>query len=96
LNADVAAALDYPVLVVAPNRLGVINQVLQTVLAIRHARPGVHCLGVVLNDMAPDTADPSQPLNRSALEAWCEVPILTQVEHGSGLVAEVWEWLGSL
>ncbi len=49
--ADLAAEFALPVLVVAANRLGVINHALLTVAAI-HAR-GLRCAGVILNQVQP-------------------------------------------
>jgi dethiobiotin synthetase len=53
--ADLAAEFALPVLVVAANRLGVINHTLLTVAAIR-AR-GLRCAGVILNQVRPFTED---------------------------------------
>ena len=49
--ADLAAEFALPVLVVAANRLGVINHTLLTVAAIRTS--GLECAGVVLNHVQP-------------------------------------------
>jgi dethiobiotin synthetase len=59
--ADLGRALGLPVLVVAPNRLGVLNHVLLTVAAVR-AR-GLWVAGVVLDAGVDRPADP-------ALQAW--------------------------
>ncbi len=48
LNADLAAALGYPVILVAANRLGCINHVLLTLAAI--AQHGLETLAIVLNE----------------------------------------------
>lgn len=47
LNADLAVALQLPVLLVADDKLGTLNQVLLTVEAIQNR--GLHLAGVVLN-----------------------------------------------
>ena len=49
--ADLAIELGLPVLVVAANRLGVLNHTLLTVSAIENA--GLVCRGVFLNDLDP-------------------------------------------
>jgi len=49
--ADLAAEFELPVLVVAANRLGVINHTLLTVAAIRAC--GLRCAGVILNHVQP-------------------------------------------
>ncbi len=63
--ADLAAALGLPVLVVAANRLGVLNHTLLTVRAIRAA--GLECRGVFLNDLpgAPGASTDADPSRRS-------------------------------
>ncbi len=48
LNADLAAALGLPVLLVVGHKLGCINHTLLTLEAIEQR--GLHCVGVVLND----------------------------------------------
>ncbi|AWP24464.1 dethiobiotin synthase [Acidiferrobacter sp. SPIII_3] len=55
LNADLAAALGLPVLVVSADRLGAIHQALLTTEAV--ARRGLTLAGVVLNETVPG-ADP--------------------------------------
>ncbi|NLT72074.1 MAG: dethiobiotin synthase [Verrucomicrobiaceae bacterium] len=62
--ADLAKALGLPVLLVAANRLGVLNHTLLTVSAIRES--GLDCPGIYLN--TPDaTPDPSTATNRGVL-----------------------------
>lgn len=53
--ADLAAEFALPVLVVAANRLGVINHTLLTVAAIRVR--GLRCVGVILNEVRPRADD---------------------------------------
>jgi len=59
--ADLASELCDEVIIVAANRLGVINHTLLTVAAIRNA--GLECRGVILNDgQAIGYGDPLYPL----------------------------------
>ena len=74
--ADLAAEMALPVIVVAANRLGVLNHTLLTVQAIK-AR-GLTCAGVILNNIA-EQSDPPTSTNRSVLENLLEVPILHEV-----------------
>jgi dethiobiotin synthetase len=67
LVADLAAAFGFPLVVVARNALGVINQVLQTVHVARSYRGGLHVAAVVLNQPAPPDDDPSVASNRAEL-----------------------------
>ena len=72
LNADLALALALPVLLVAPDRLGAIHQVLVTVEAIE--RRGLRLAAVVLN-AATAPADPLLD-NAGDLAGRLEVPLL--------------------
>jgi len=74
--ADLAAEMALPVIVVAANRLGVLNHTLLTVQAIK-AR-GLTCAGVILNNIT-EQSDPPTSTNRSVLENLLEVPILHEV-----------------
>jgi dethiobiotin synthetase len=76
--ADLARQFGYPLVVVAPNRLGAINQTLQTLLAARSIPDGPPVAGVVLNHVAP-TDDPSAATNRRELERRGSAPILGEV-----------------
>jgi dethiobiotin synthetase len=67
LVADLAAAFGFPLVVVARNALGVINQVLQTVHVARAYRGGLHVAAVVLNHPAPPADDKSVDSNRAEL-----------------------------
>ncbi|WP_420797706.1 dethiobiotin synthase [Ectothiorhodospira variabilis] len=80
LNADLAVRLGLPVLLVAPDRLGVLNHILLTAEAIK--RRQLHLAGVVLNDCAgpgPEGMD-----NRQDLERRLQTPIwsFAAVEDG--------------
>ncbi|GIW93325.1 MAG: ATP-dependent dethiobiotin synthetase BioD [Pirellulaceae bacterium] len=81
LVCDLATEFGYPVVVVAANRLGVINHTLLTVQAVHHA--GLHVLGVILNDpFQADRQDLSTRSNYRYLARFCNAPILGQVHHG--------------
>ncbi|MFN3919633.1 MAG: dethiobiotin synthase [Methylohalobius sp.] len=77
LNADLAQALAFPVLVVAADRLGVIHQVLTTLEAV--ASRGLDSVGVVLNQIrrsdAP-TMDNFEDLQRFSQAPIYPVPFL--------------------
>lgn len=72
LNADLAVALSLPVLLVATDRLGAINQTLLAVEAIK--RRGLILAGVILNQVAADI-DP-QMGNAVELSRWLGEPVL--------------------
>lgn len=77
--ADLAKELGLPVVVVAANRLGVLNHTLLTVQAIQS--DGLTCAGVILNSL-PGKPDAATPTNRSVLEHLLNVPILYEIEPG--------------
>lgn len=72
LNADLAAALGLPVLLVAADRLGAIHQVLASAEAV--ARRGLSLAGVVLSEVAP-VMDPYLD-NAADLARWLGGPIV--------------------
>ena len=88
---DLARDLQLEVVVVAANRLGVLNHVRLTEEAIRAA--GLCCRVIVLNTVEPDS-DISQTTNQSVLESLIDIPILS-VEYGqtefSSLANLLWE-----
>ena len=86
--ADLAAEFALPVLVVAANRLGVINHTLLTVAAIRAS--GLTGAGVVLNHPhAPQPDDPAVVTNAGVLGELLAtlpggaVPLLGEIEFGA-------------
>lgn len=79
--ADLAYELQYPLIIVAANSLGVINQTLQTLITASTFREGIEIAGIVLNDVTPanQDVDLSVASNRSQLEAHCIPPVLAHV-----------------
>ena len=81
--ADLAVGFALPVLVVASNRLGVINHTLLTVAAVKSG--GLACAGVILNHPHPPAADDAAALtNRAVLEELLDVPMLGEIGFGAG------------
>lgn len=68
---ELAKALDFPVLVVAANRLGVLNHTLLTVDAVRTS--GLEVAGVVLNNLGGH--DVSQATNLEDLRRLLDAPV---------------------
>lgn len=81
--ADLAVALELPVLVVVDNKLGALNHTILTVKAIQ-AR-GLHCLGVVLNHPREER-DAASISNHMVLEQYLPVPILADLLHDDGVL----------
>lgn len=80
--ADLAIEFGYPLIVVAANRIGVINQVLQTLLVAQTYRGGLPIAGVVLNDVDAAHDDPSRASNHEELCRLSPAPLLGRVAHG--------------
>ena len=80
LNADLASALQLPVIVVVRNRIGAVNQALMTVQAVesRHLRVAA----IVLNQT--DREIEAGMDNTADLEARCDHPLF-HCGHGQGL-----------
>ena len=75
--SDLAAELALPVLLVAANRLGMLNHTLLTLESIRAS--GLVCAGILLNEPLPLAADdPAAITNRAILEQLTDVPILAE------------------
>jgi dethiobiotin synthetase len=95
-TADLACDFGYPLLIVAPNALGVINQTLQTLITASTFREGLDVAGIVLNDtqLQDSDVDPSVNSNRQQLESHCVPPVLTHVNwQASEFDAEI-DWIG--
>ena len=85
---DLMARLDLPVVLVAADRLGAINQTLLTLAALRGR--GLEVLGVVL------TGDPFAD-NRAAIETHGKVRVLAQLPHADGIdPGQVAAWAATL
>ncbi len=83
--ADLAAEFGYPLVVVAPNALGVINQTLQTLITAATFRDGLDVAGIVLNhSVAPETGDDvSLESNRRELEQRCVPAVIAELKWGA-------------
>ncbi|MEO1751740.1 dethiobiotin synthase [Thiofaba sp. EF100] len=82
LNADLARALNLPVLLVVPDRLGAINQALLGIHAITHY--GLKLAGVILNQVEAER--PRGMDNLGDLRQWTGAPLFT-LPHGADLEA---------
>ena len=79
---DLAAEFALPVVVVAANRLGVINHTLLTVAAIR--AHGLACMGVLLNQaLQPAPDDAAVLTNGAVLEELLDVPLFEELAFGA-------------
>jgi dethiobiotin synthetase len=94
--ADLAADLDLPLVIVAPNELGVINQTLQTLIVAQTRRLAV--AGIVLNRRRAtcEAEDPSLASNRRELERRSAVPVLAELLFDRETLDDDIDWLGVL
>ncbi len=96
--SDLACDVGFPVVVVAANRLGAINQTLQTLVAISFYEELIQVAGIVLNDIWPPGTlktvgnDLSIASNFSELQSRCVPPILVRVRHGDSAFRRRIQW----
>lgn len=91
--ADLAAEFGYPLVVVAANTIGVINQSLQTLIAAAVFREGIEVAGIVLNRLRPDDgSDPSVATNRVELERRAEPPVLAELGFDAAEFDRAVDW----
>jgi dethiobiotin synthetase len=90
--ADLAYEFGFPLVLVVPNQLGVINQTLQSLITAVTFRDGIPVAGIVLNHCrAPDEEDPSRLTNREAIERHAVPPVLAEVAWQGGFDVSV-DW----
>lgn len=77
--ADLAAELKLPVLLVASNRQGAVNQALLTCRAIQ--QHGLECCGLILNQQSEEW-DTAAVTNRAMLEEYTGLPVLAELIYG--------------
>lgn len=91
--ADLAFDFGWPLIVVVRNQIGVINQVLQTLIVAATFRQGLPVAGIVLNQPAPPTDDPSLASNRQQLERHAPAPVLGQLDFQADTFEPPIDWL---
>lgn len=91
--ADIAYDLGYPLIVVAPNVLGVINQTLQTLITAACFRDGLDVAGIVLNDSQLFEGDLSIDSNRAQIESRAKAPVLTRVRYEATELEDEIDWM---
>ncbi len=90
--ADLACEFGLPLVVVARNSLGAINQTLQTLIAAAVSGEGLEVAAVVLNHPAPPGDDPSIASNRRELAARSTVPIIAEISYGAADAHPAVDW----
>ncbi len=90
--ADLALDFGYPMIVVAPNVLGVINQTLQTLITAACYRDGLDVAGIVLNDSQNLIDDQSIETNQAEIASRAIPPVLTRVSYAAERFEQEIDW----
>jgi len=90
LNADLAKALNLPVILVVADRLGCINHTLLSIDAIE--KKGLTLLGVVLNKIGDYNSDCPNMNNYEDMSEKIEYPLIS-FENSSESVEQICHWL---
>jgi len=91
-SADLAYEFGYPLVVVAANVLGVINQTLQTLITASCFRDGIPVAGIVLNNSQIFEGDVSIRSNREEIARRTPIPVLGEVPYGATEFPEPVDW----
>lgn len=92
-TADLAMDFGYPLVVVAANVLGVINQTLQTLVTANCFREGIPVAGIVLNNSQIFEGDLSIKSNRDEISKRSQAPVLAQVEYQATEMDQTIDWM---
>ena len=79
LMADIVKDLEIPVLIVAENRLGAINQTLLTIESLKNR--GMKLLGIVFNRLSPKGDDTILEDNKEIVEKISDVRVLGELSY---------------
>ena len=90
--ADLAIDFEYPLIVVAPNVLGAINQSLQTMITASCFRDGMDVAGIVLNDSQLFDGDVSIETNEEEIAQRSLAPVLGRVLYKSETIDREVDW----
>jgi dethiobiotin synthetase len=90
--ADLAYDLGFPLVLVADNRLGAINHVLQTLITAATFRDGLPVAGIVLNQAQPDTNLMLAAENATEIRRLAVSPVLAEVAWQAGEFSHPVDW----
>ncbi len=90
--ADLAYDLGFPLLVVADNRLGAINHVLQTLITAATFRDGLTVAGIVLNQPRPEGDEQLRTENVREIRHRAIPPVLAEVHWQDTCLADQRDW----
>ena len=80
-NADLAAEMGFPLVVVAANELGTINATMQTLIAADTYSKPLRIAGIVLNSPRTSNDDPSVETNAAEITQRCRPPLLAEIPY---------------
>ncbi len=89
--ADLAYDFGYPLVVVANNVVGAINQTLQTLITAAHFREGLPAGAVVLNDVKA-TDDPASDSNLEEVVTRVEGPLFSRLRYRGTKLDDPIDW----
>ncbi len=90
--ADLALEFGYPLLIVAANVLGAINQTLQTLVTAASFRAGLPVAGIVMNDLRQFEADLSSESNPHQIAIRSLAPVLGRVRYEADQLDQPVDW----
>ncbi len=90
--ADIAIDFGYPLVVVARNMLGAINQTMLTLIAASCFRDGLAVAGIVLNDLQPFASDSSVDSNLEEISKRSLSPVLGRVLYQQTEFSPAIDW----
>jgi dethiobiotin synthetase len=91
--ADLAYEFDYPVLIVSPNMIGVINQTLSALITATCFRDGLNVAGVILNDARRFDGDVSMESNREQIESRAIAPVISRLRYEGESFDDDVDWM---
>ncbi len=84
--ADMAEIIRFPLIIVAPNHVGVINHTLLTIEAAKSR--GLHVAGVILNTVQPDPETLLETMHAEEIALRTDVPILGIIPYASEMMLQ--------
>jgi len=89
LNADLAVALQLPLILVVADRLGCINHCLLSLEAIAHR--GLHTVAIILNQTETEASASSD--NLQAIRALTDIPVFYLAQGQNRIDPELFDYL---
>jgi dethiobiotin synthetase len=91
-TADLAFDFGYPLILVAANSWGVINQTLQSLITATCFRDGLDVAGIVLNDSQLFEGDVTISTNLQEITQRSRVPVLTRIRYEATEIEDDIDW----